>query len=126
MESPASGSASWGTSSGSSEEEEEETDPNEVIIYKEDETLTQKIKDGIFGAETGVPTIVEDDENYYVTIRYDILEDESRFEDYHDTLLSNLKGDEYDEMVKSWYADYSVETNEDSAKRYKLTNIKFS
>lgn len=115
---------SSGTSSGS-DEEEEETDPNEVIIYKEDETLAQKFKDGIFGAKTGVPTIVEDDENYYVTIRYDILADDSKYEEYHDTLLSNLKGDEYDEMVKSWYADYTVDTNADSAKRYKLTNIKF-
>lgn len=72
-----------------------------------------------------MPTIVEDDENYYVTIRYDILADESKYEDYHDTLLSNLKGDEYDEMVKSWYTDYSVDTNEDSVNRYKLTNIEF-
>ena len=123
--STASGSASSGTSSGSTDEEEEETDPNEVIIYKEDETLAQKFKDGIFGAQVGVPTIVEDDENYYVTIRYDILADESKYEDYHDTLLSNLKGDEYDEMVKSWYTDYSVDTNEDSVNRYKLTNIEF-
>ena len=118
-----SGTTSSGASSGS--KEEEETDPNEVMIYKENETLTQKFKDGIFGAKNGVPTIVEDDENYYVTIRYDLSKNEDRFEDYHDTLLQNLKGDEYEEKLNTWSKDYKVETNEASEKRYTVKKIKF-
>lgn len=112
------------TSSGSTDEEEE--DPNEVLIYKEDETKPEKFINSVFEAEYNEPVILEDDENYYVTIRYDISKDEKKFEDYRDSLLQELKGDTFDEMVKGWYKDYTVETNEDSAKRYKLKNLKFS
>ena len=122
--SASSGSASSGTTSSGSKEEEK-TDPNEVMIYKENETLTKKFKDGIFGAKNGVPTIVEDDENYYVTIRYDLSKNEKRFKDYHDTLLQNLKGDEFKEKLNTWSKDYKVETNADSEKRYTLKKIKF-
>ena len=96
------------------------------MIYKEDETKPEKFINSVFEAKYNEPVILEDDENYYVTIRYDISKDEKKFEDYRDSLLQELKGDTFDEMVKSWYKDYAVETNEDSAKRYKLKNLKFS
>ncbi len=121
----ASSESTSSTASGSEDKEEEETDPNEVIIYKKNESLAQKFIDGIFGAEEGTPTIVEDDENYYVTIRYDILADEDRLEEYHDTLLSNLKGEEFEAMVASWYKDYAVEVNKDSENRYRVEKITF-
>ena len=121
-----SGTSSNAAASGSGETEEETTDPNEVMIYKENETLTQKFKDGIFGAAIGVPTVVEDDENYYVTIRYDLSKNEKRFADYRDTLLRNLKSDEYEEKLDTWSKDYKVETNEASEKRYTVQKIKLS
>ncbi len=114
---------SSGTSSGSTEEEEE--DPNEVLIYKEDETKSEKFLTSVFEAKYDTPVILEDDENYYVTIRYDISKDTEKFEDYHDSLLHEIKDETYEAMVAGWYKDYKVETNEDSAKRYKLTNLKF-
>ena len=117
------------TSSGatSSATEEEETDPNIVIVNKEDESLSDKFIKGVFEtAKIGEPLIIEDDENYYVTIKYDITKDENTFKEYRDTVLYDLKGDEYEAMQKEWYKDYKFDTNEDSIKRYKLSKLKLS
>jgi len=113
------------TSSGSTTTKEDETDPNEVIIYKKNENLAEKFINGIFGAKVGTPVIVEDDENYYVTIRYDILKDAKRLEEYHDILLNNMKGEEFEAKMETWYKDYAVETNDASAKRYRVENLSF-
>ena len=122
-------SSTASTSSGatSSATEEEETDPNIVIVKKEDESLSDKFIKGVFEtAKIGEPLIIEDDENYYVTIKYDITKDENTFKEYRDTVLYDLKGDEYEAMQKEWYKDYKFDTNEDSIKRYKLSKLKLS
>lgn len=122
-------SSTASTSSGatSSATEEEETDPNIVIVNKEDESLSDKFIKGVFEtAKIGEPLIIEDDENYYVTIKYDITKDENTFKEYRDTVLYDLKGDEYEAMQKEWYKDYKFDTNEDSIKRYKLSKLKLS
>lgn len=123
--SASSDTGSAASSSGTTSSEEEE-DPNEVLIYKEDESKPEKFLKGVFEtAKIGVPVILEDDENYYVTIKYDISKDEEKFDSHRDSLLQNLKGDEFTEMVKGWYQDYKVETNEDSNKRYRVDKLKF-
>lgn len=119
-------SSSSTTSSTSSGSKEEESDPNEVLIYKEDDSKSEKFIKSVFDAKYNEPVILEDDENYYVTIRYDITKDEKKFKDYRDSLLQQLKGDAYTDMQKEWYKNYKVETNEDSAKRYKVKNLKLS
>ena len=98
-----------------------------MIVNKEDESLSDKFIKGVFEtAKIGEPLIIEDDENYYVTIKYDITKDESTFADKRDTILYDLKGDDYETMQKEWYKDYKVDTNEDSIKRYKLSKLKLS
>lgn len=122
-----SSTASTSSVATSSATEEEETDPNLVIVNKEDESLSDKFIKGVFEtAKIGEPLIIEDDENYYVTIKYDITKDESTFADKRDTILYDLKGDDYETMQKEWYKDYKVDTNEDSIKRYKLSKLKLS
>ena len=126
-DSSASSTASASSGVTSSTTDEQETDPNIVIVNKEDESLSDKFIKGVFEtAKIGEPLIIEDDENYYVTIKYDITKDEATFKEYRDTVLYDLKGDDYESMQKEWYKDYKVDTNEDSIKRYKLSKLKLS
>lgn len=117
-----SGSSSDSTSSSTEEEEE---DPNEVLIFKADTTKSEKFLNSVFETKYDTPTILEDDENYYVAIRYDISKDEKRFEEYRESLLYEMKKDEFEEMLSGWCKDYKVETNSDSAKRYKVEKLDF-
>lgn len=120
----ASGTTSSGaTASGATQEVDKHA--NEKIIYKKDENLAEKFLTGIFNAKLGTPVIVEDDENYYVTIRYNLMEDKEHLEEYHDELLTNLKGDEFEAKIKTWYQDYKVVINEHSAKRYRVKKLSF-
>ena len=119
--------ASTSSAATSSDTKEEASDPNLVVVNKEDDSLSDKFIKGVFEtAKIGEPLIIEDDENYYVAIKYDITKDEDVFTDYHDTLLYDLKGDDFEAMQKEWYKDYKVDTNEDSIKRYKLSKLNFS
>ncbi len=119
--------SSTATSSATSSTTEEESDPNIVIVNKEDESLSDKFVKGVFEtAKINEPLIIEDDENYYVAVKYDITKDEDVFTDYRETVLYELKEDDFEAMQKEWYKDYQVDTNEDSIKRYKLSNLKFS
>lgn len=115
------------SSDATSSDTEEESDPNLVVVNKEDDSLSDKFIKGVFEtAKIGEPLIIEDDENYYVAIKYDITKDEDVFTDYRDTLLYDLKGDDFEAMQKEWYKDYKVDTNEASIKRYKLSKLKLS
>lgn len=86
---------------------------------------TKFIKNVFENAKVGVPILFEDDESYYLVIRYDLLERADLFTDNRTALLHKLKDDDFNIIVDSWALPLSIEKNMDSYKRYNPDKLKF-
>lgn len=127
-EATAEDSSSSSSSESSSSEAEEETDPyaNEMILGKEGTTPSEKINKAIFEqTKTGEITIIEDDEIYYVVQRLDILERTDLLEDYRDSILYSLKGEEFEKKIETLGDGVLLEKNQASYKRYDPQDLYF-
>lgn len=108
--------------------EEIEEDPylNEKIIKKgEDDSYTpsEKVNKAIFEQkEFGKAFVVDDsadNSNYYVVVKYDILERNDLFEgDALTSILNEMKGDDYDEKLLAIVTLENIVKNQSSYKRY--------
>ena len=101
----------------SSEEEEEEHDHEhddsqyDRIINVESTSPSEEFVEALFKQKTGTATVFKADSYYYVVQRLDITESEKYVDDYKDTALSALKGDELDGVYEEKYAGYSMTEN---------------
>lgn len=66
------------------------------------------------------PTLYKDDSYYYVIVKYDPTERSDYLidGDSYDDILTEMKYDEYDELIKSWEKDYKITKNEKAFKKY--------
>lgn len=100
--------------------EEEEEYPNEVILYIEDTTPSEKFVNYVFeDVKTGTFDLVQDDLNIYLVQKLDILERDDIYEDNRETFLYALFDSDYTALINNTLADYSVVVNDNSVKRYK-------
>ncbi|MGN0606071.1 MAG: hypothetical protein ACI4JM_06085 [Oscillospiraceae bacterium] len=118
------------TSAGTDESEEtaeteENSYANEKIIKKGSDdsyTPSEKVNKAIFEAEQGKAFFVDDSDensNYYVVVRYDILERTDLFEgDGLTSILREIKGDEYDEKLLAIVTLENIVKNQSAYKRY--------
>lgn len=100
---------------------------NEVMVNITDEDnandlrnyINEKIK------KFNEPTLYKDNNNYYVIVKYnpiertDYLIDGDNYED----ILTEMKYEEYDEMIKSWEKDFKITKNEKAFKKYTPSKI---
>ncbi len=60
----------------------------------------------------------EDGEHIYVVVKLDILEDESYFEASRESLLHDMRDDDFDALIDTWKESQTVIRNEAAVKRY--------
>jgi hypothetical protein len=123
-----------GDSDGESEDvedEEEDPYPNETIVTKSESedsgTPTYKVNQAIFKqTDYGKAFLVEEDDAYYVVVRYDIWErDDLWTDDTKSSVLSSLKTDDFKEKMLSNIDDTQLVLNEKAYKRYDPLDLVF-
>lgn len=105
------------------EETEESEDAAEKIyesvLVKDGTTPSAKANKGMFEkAKIGVPVLVEDNEVYYVVMRYDLNEKEGYLNENRDGMVFLMKSDEFDAKVAEWAKTVEFELNEKAFKKY--------
>lgn len=117
---------------GESEEEEEDPYENETVINYTNATdsesdsysesyaaMLKEFKD----AEFGKAAAYDDENNYYLYITADIADRTDYVEDNRDTLLDEIKGDEFDELIDSWVEEMKIVLNDKAIKRYTVKEV---
>ena len=59
-----------------------------------------------------------DGEHYYLVLKMDILETDEYYTSARDSLLYEMKSEDYDSLIAEWTAAQSFEKNNDAYKRY--------
>ncbi len=122
--SDASTSSTSSSDTASGEEEEEDPYVNEKIFKKGTTGSYEKVISFIFSsAKENEPIFYEEDDYYYIILRLPIMERKELYDDNRRSILMEIKGDEFVELVDGWCKDYRVELNSDSYKRYSPKKI---
>lgn len=103
------------------EDSSEESTDTSVVFLRADAT-TQPYT-GILEGEIGKASVVEDDQNIYVVQPLDVLSGDS-FTNYRSTILQNLKGEEFNEMVTEWANALSIEENSAAVSKHNPKHLK--
>lgn len=122
------------TDTESTDETEEETDPyvNErVINYTDNTNKDDEYYDEEFAAtltavkeaEVGKVSSYENDSYYIIFVSAPISERTEYVDENKDSLLQEIKGDEFDELVKSWVEAMSIVVNDKAVKRYTVQEV---
>lgn len=95
------------------EEEEEEPEDSDYdrIISVNSTSPSEEFIEALFKQDYGTAALFKADTYYYVVQRLDITENEEYVDDYVDTALDALRGDELEGVFEAKYADYSVTEN---------------
>lgn len=103
-------------------EEEEDQEVNNMIMIKKDEAswyVSNKLSNAVFEeAEIGEPILLSDDNAYYVVLRYNVTDDEETYQKMRQSVLLDLKQDDFDEMLMTNAKSLDFTLNESAAKRY--------
>lgn len=109
------------------EEDTAAAEPNYGVVISKDTTyLSAKIVEQAFSGESGSAyTLIEDDDNevYYLVQVLGLFDDPDYLENNRESVLHNLKDEEFSAEVKSWTEGQNVVVNQDSVDRYKLEKI---
>ena len=99
-----------------------------TYIQKDSTSPSEKIVKSIFSdvAIDGDAKVLTSDSALYVVKRYDVMKDEKNLEDMRETVLSDIKSDDFLEMLQGWSKDYTRTTNDSAYNRYDPKNIKMS
>ncbi len=112
-------------------EKEEETDNDTVVNFTTgtdkdsdsyDESYAARLQ-AIKDAEYGKATFYEDDSAYYVFMSADIAEKDGYADDNRDTLLSEMKEDEFQGLIDGWVEAMKITLNEKAIKRYSVQEV---
>ncbi len=95
-------------------------DPADIYYNPTEKVYNQLV--GIKDADYGKPYIVEEDENYYLVVRYDITERMTDTDLWTDTAIDNADyqahNKDFEDLLDSWTSGASVSKNEVAYKRY--------
>ncbi len=81
--------------------------------------VSQDIEDAIFAdAKIGEPSVIEDENSIYVVLRLDINDHPEYFDILRETLLDDLKNDEFTLVLEEKAADLDVVLNDAAINRY--------
>ena len=100
---------------------EEDYDDPADIYYNPSEKVYSKLLD-IKAKDYGKPYIVEEDENYYLVVRYDLADRATEDDLWNESQMYNVQlmmfNEDFDEDVKEWSAALNVTKNDAAYKRY--------
>lgn len=95
-------------------------DPADIYYNPTEKVYNQLV--GIKEADYGKPYIVEEDENYYLVVRYDITERMTDTDLWTDTAIDNADyqayNKDFEDLLDSWTSSASISKNEAAYKRY--------
>jgi hypothetical protein len=115
------------STSDSTDEETDTEETNNMIMIQKDEAsyyVSSKLSSAIFEeAKIGEPILLSDDYGYYVVLRYDVADDETSYEQMRETVLYDLKKDDFDAVLLERAESLDFEMNQDAVKRYKATKL---
>lgn len=91
----------------------------ESVLVKNGTTPSKKANAAMFEkAKVGEPVLIEDNEVYYVVMRYPLEEKEGYLEENIDGMIFLMKSDEFDAKVAEWAKALDFELNESAFKKY--------
>lgn len=100
------------------------------VKKNDDPNYSQKVIDTIFNEmkiDGDAKYIADEDKGYYYVVkRYDVAKDEKNFDEMRTTVLYDVKGDAFDELVKGWADGLAVTENGAAVGRYTPKNIDFT
>ena len=108
-------------------EEEADEEVNNMMMIKKDEasyTVSESLSNAIFDeAEIGEPVLLSDDYGYYVVLRYDVTADEDTYQQMRQTVLLDLKQEDYDAVLQENAQSLDMTVNEAAVSRYSPKKI---
>lgn len=109
------------TSDGS---EEQDTD-NNIMINKNSSSYSsnQVVKYIDNSMQNGEIKTYEDDNYWYVIQKLDVLSYGDYVKDNRDSLISEMKSEDFEEVIKGWTDSYQIIRNDDSYSRYTPKSI---
>ena len=132
VKSDSTSSADNDDSSASDSSEAENPYPNEsmtnysILKDSELESIQGKALTKIKDLEIGKATAYEDDSSYYILIKGDIAERSKEYiadEQTHDTILYQMKSDDYQKKLDDWVNKISYDINDKAIDRYTVEKI---
>lgn len=103
---------------------DEEHDHN-VMVNKNNSTYSEnEVVKFIDGSMSNDEIATYEDDNYwYVIQKLDVLDYSKYVEDNRNSILTEMKGEDFEEEVVSWVDAYQIERNEDSYSRYTAKSV---
>lgn len=108
------------------EEKPEASNYTVILDKKEIGNTPQGIFDLITKEKVGAVTAVESGTSYLVAKNLDIKEDRNDFDNYRSTVLSKVKGDEYNDRIETWAEEIELEVNNASLRKHNPKNLKIN
>lgn len=110
------------------EEEEEILDngftKNDTLVQKDDETTyPEGFVDGVFEMKNDEYKLIKTENYYFVTKRLNITESDKTLEYYTDTLISDLKFEEFEATYEEWKTETDYTENSAGLRKYKAKKI---
>lgn len=114
------------------EENDQETpeideDADYMQVVKKGESsfyISQKLNTAIFeSSKVGEASLLSDDNAYYVVMRYDPKEHEESFDEMRSSLLYDLKGDDFQEVLDGMAEELKVTWNDGALKKFKVKKL---
>ncbi len=106
-------------------ETETTVDPylNENILHVDGTYPSEKFVSYVFNnCKVGEYSVIQDDINFYLVQRLDILERTDIYENYRSSLIAEIYDSDYTKLINETLAKYDIDINEKSVKRYTAKN----
>lgn len=95
------------------------------IISANDSDVDSTVLTAIFDCDVNGTTITEDASSTYLIQRYDIYRDADNYDLYKDTVLAELKGDEYQDFCDDKVTEMDIDMNTNAISYYSPLNITY-
>lgn len=100
---------------------------NEIMVNIVDEENANDLRNYINKdiKKFNTPTLYKDDNYYYIIVKYDPTERTDYYidGDKYDDILTEMKYEEYDNLIKSWEKDFKIDKNEKAFEKYTPSKI---
>ena len=104
-------------------EEEDDEHKNEVILKADGTYPSQKFVGYVFNnCKVNEYSLIQDDTNFYLVHRLDILERDDIYEENRAYLISEIYDSNYTSLINETLSNYDIVINEKSVKRYTADN----
>lgn len=102
---------------------EEESEPTDTSIVTLKESATTAPYNAIASGEVGEVQVVEGTNAMFVVQTLDVMSGTS-FDDYRDTVLQNMKADEFEDLITEWVSALEITENESAVSKHSPKHLK--